>query len=350
MAVPRSTVVDRSVIGCYHCISRCVRRAFLCGGEFEHRKEWIRRRLERLVDTFSIDVAAYAIMSNHLHVIVRVDPHHAAEMPAREVVERWSRLFPASVRRWAGTPHLDDAINVVAGDPPRVAVLRDRLSDLSWFMKCAKEHIARRANREDDCTGSFWEGRFKSPRLLDDAALLQGMVYADLNPIRAGIAETPEESEHTSVRDRIRVRQRLQERRARKDRTSTKGSRKRASRLRLSSIELRAPDDGIWLAPIDRRRNKRRPGLLPITLDQYLTVVDETGRMMRSGKRGAVPSMLPPILERLKVEASAWVTIWGEIGRVFGTALGSPEARAAEARRRGAKRVVGSLRPTPDST
>ncbi|MBT8484963.1 MAG: hypothetical protein KJO43_05250, partial [Phycisphaerae bacterium] len=257
-------------------------------------------------------------------------------------VERWSRLFPASIRRWAGTMDLEQAIDVVTGDPPRVAILRDRLSDLSWFMKCAKEHIARRANREDGCTGCFWEGRYKSPRLLDDGAVLKGMVYADLNPIRAGVANTPEQSTHTSIQDRIHVRQLFEKRRGRRKRAPG-----RASSLLLSSVELRSPEDGIWLAPIDRQRSRDRAGLLPLTLDQYLTVVDETGRLIRSDKRGAISARLPSILERLKIEASAWATTWGEIGRVFGTAIGGPKACATEAQRRGVRRVVGSLGTSP---
>ncbi|MBT8485940.1 MAG: hypothetical protein HKO59_06730 [Phycisphaerales bacterium] len=338
MTVPRNLIVDRSVVGCYHCVSRCVRRTFLCGGEFEHRKDWIRERLQHLVTVFTIDVAAYAIMSNHMHVVVRIDPHLAADMPALEVAERWSRLFPASIRRWAGTRDIDAAIGIVAADPQRIAVLRDRLSDLSWFMKCAKEPIARRANREDDCTGCFWEGRFQSPRLLDDASVLKGMVYADLNPVRAGVAPTPEQSDHTSIQDRIRVRQLFGERRRRGKRVS-----KRAQHRRMDSVNLTTAEDGIWLAPVDRERNKKRSGLLPLTLDQYLTVVDQTGRAIRSGKRGVLPPTLRPILERLKVETSAWIATWDKVGRIVGTAIGNPESCALEAKRRGVKRVFGSL-------
>ncbi len=113
----------------------------------------------------------------------------------------------------------NQAIAIVARDDGRVAVLRDRLSDLSWFMKDLKEPIARRANEEDGVTGCFWEGRFKSPRLLDDPAKLAGMVYVDLNVIRANLAVTrcsPEQSDHTSVQDRIQVRQLFEKHRGRR--------------------------------------------------------------------------------------------------------------------------------------
>ena len=375
MTVPRQLLVDRTAVGLYHCISSCVRRAFLCGDGFEHRKDWIRDRLQHLAGSFAIDVAAYAVMSNHLHVVVRTDPDRAAEWSAIEVVTRWSRLFPASVLSWAanapgqpgpsrdgrsqaepsptgpGEPSpetaIDRAVRIVGADVDRVALLRDRLSSLSWFMRCTKEPIARRANREDGCTGCFWDGRFRSPRLLDDAAVLTGMVYVDLNPVRAGLATTPERSEHTSVQDRIRARQLFE-----KSRIRRRSAPKRARRLMLGSVTLRSPEDGTWLAPIEQRPgdDRPRPGVLPLTLDEYLTVVDTTGRMVREGKRGCIPPGLAPILERLKVESAAWVAACSRLGRVFGTAMGSAEARAAEAARREVKRVVGSMgQPVPDS-
>ena len=209
MAVPRHQLVDPTTPGYYHCITRCVRRAFLCGLDplsgrsFDHRKTWIESRLIELAEIFGVGLYAYAVMSNHVHAVVHVDPGTAAGWPDSEVAERWVRLFPARANGEPdaeGCPRRRDAI---LGNPDRLAQCRLRLGSLSWFMRCLAEPIARRANREDGCTGRFWEGRFKCQALLDDAAVLSCMSYVDLNPVRAGIAPDLPSSAHTSVKRRI---------------------------------------------------------------------------------------------------------------------------------------------------
>ena len=210
-AYPRHEIVAGDEMGIYHCIARCVRRAFLCGVDpvtgknNDHRKEWIRARLEQLASFFAIEVCGYAVLSNHFHVVLRVRPDLAQEWSDDEVAIRWRFLFPprdeATGCQVEPTEH---DLNMITSDPQRVVELRRRLASLSWFMRCLNEPIARAANREDCCSGRFWEGRFRSVALLDESAVLACSVYVDLNPIRAGIAETPEESEFTSAYDRIR--------------------------------------------------------------------------------------------------------------------------------------------------
>jgi hypothetical protein len=329
-------------------VSRCVRGAFLCGGAFEHRREWIHSRLQQLVEIFSIDAAGFAILSNHLHVLIRTAPQRARAWSAREIACRWATLYPKSVLAWAGIdagtvapgqPLPAKAIDAVARDGRRIAVLRSRLADLSWFMKCLKEPIARMANAEDGCTGCFWEGRFRSYRLLDDGAVLQCMVYIDLNIIRAGLASTPEQSTYTSVQDRIQVRQRYEKHRGLRLRCPQRA-------MRLVSRDIRVPrsaEDGIWLAPIGGRGSGSREAVLSISLDEYLKIVDGTGRTARADKPGAIPPEARPILERLRLNADRWPEVMLNPARLFGTAVGSAASLAAEAARRGTRRVVGCL-------
>ena len=209
-AYARREIVPSGEVGVYHCTARCVRRAFLCGvdsysgQDYEHRRDWIRQRLEHLASIFAIDICAYTVMSNHLHLVVRTRPDLVPEWSAEGVAWRWMRLHPPrDPRTGQRTEPSPGDINRIASNPERIEQVREQLASLSWFMRCLCESIARRANKEDECTGRFWEGRFHSQRLIDEGAILAGSIYVDLNPIRAGMAETPEEATYTSAFDRI---------------------------------------------------------------------------------------------------------------------------------------------------
>jgi hypothetical protein len=175
----RRDIVDEDRVGVYHCIARCVRRAFLCGTDpysgrdYNHRKAWIRDRLRHLAGLFGVDVCEYAIMSNHLHVVLRNRPDIVQRWPDSEVAFRWRKLFPRRSELTGEQVEPDQYdIAVLRADAEQLATLRARLSSLSWFMRCMCEWIARAANREDGSAGRFWGGRFKSQPLLDEAALL----------------------------------------------------------------------------------------------------------------------------------------------------------------------------------
>ena len=212
MALPRSNYVREGQEGVYHCFSRCVRRAFLYGfdalthRDFSHRKAWLVDRLRHLSAIFAVEVCAYAVMENHYHTILRTRPDIVASWSDQEVATRWLTLFPRYCgMRGAALPPAEAEISALAHSPQRIAQLRQRLSSLSWFMGRLNEFIARAANKEDRVKGRFWEARFKCQALLDDAAIVACMVYVDLNPIRAGLARTPEESNFTSIQQRIRA-------------------------------------------------------------------------------------------------------------------------------------------------
>ena len=276
MTSPRRQIVDPVQPGFYHCISRCVRRAFLCGEDaesgrsFAHRKNWVEQRLLELATIFSVGVYAYAVMSNHVHVVIYVDPGSALSWSPDEVASRWVRLFP--VRGLDG--EIDDEATrnraeAMLGNPERLAECRARLASLSWFMRCLNEPIARRANREDMCTGRFWEGRYKCQALLDDAAVLACMSYVDLNPVRAGIAPDLPASDHTAIKRRL---------------------------------STGAPSSST-LPPIATSVTER---LMPLCEADYIELVDWTGRITRPDKRGSIASNAPPALARLDVDADAW--------------------------------------------
>ncbi|WP_407079413.1 transposase, partial [Candidatus Venteria ishoeyi] len=216
MPTPRKEQVSKHINGHYHCISRAVRRAFLCGVDkqsgcnYEHRRQWILDRLEVLAGQFAVEVCAYTIMSNHYHLVLHVDYEQSLTWDAEEVVKRWCTLFPPQALKDSDDKQIDtEVVNAyfarLTADEEKVTLWRERLADLSWFMRCLNEPIARQANKEDECTGRFWEGRFKSQALLDDAALISCMAYVDLNPVRAAIAQTPEDSEFTSFAARVEI-------------------------------------------------------------------------------------------------------------------------------------------------
>ncbi len=161
MPTPGSSLVALDATPYYHCIGRCIRRAFLCGQDaltgrsFEHRRDWIVVLLIKLFRVFALDVCAYAVMSNHYHVILKVNTATAQCWPMDEVLDRWCQLFSGHllVQRYLAGESMTSG--EIAAVQQLVAKYRARLTDLSWFMRCLNEPIARMANAEDDCTGEF---------------------------------------------------------------------------------------------------------------------------------------------------------------------------------------------------
>ncbi len=286
----------------YHCTSRCVRRAFLCGVDrvsgksYEHRRDWIEDRIHALANVFCINVCAYAVMSNHLHVVLHVDQELALSLSHLDICERWHSLFKGTelTKRF----HKGDALTPAEYDAviQKLELWREQLISISWFMRCLNEPIARQANFEDNCTGSFWEGRFTCQALLDEKALAACMAYVDLNPIRADIATTPETSDYTSVKHRIDT-------------------------LRVSNKQPAT------LHPFVGNPRKNMPKGLPFNLDDYFALVDWTGRQVKPNKRGVIDDALPPILTRLKFDTQTR------------TLVGHPKSIAINASQFGYKRL-----------
>jgi len=336
MPIARKRLIDSTAPSPWvHCTSRCVRRAFLCGGRFDHRRAWVEDRLQALARLFAVEVAGYAVMSNHLHVIVRMQRETPFTWSAADVARRWFAVYPASYFA-DGTPKpaSDALVQAKAGDSAWVDERRKRLADLGWLMKALKEHIAKRANREDDCTGAFWEGRFHSVPLLDQAALIACMAYIDLNPIRAKVADRPERSHYTSGFLRIRARNR--HRAADKIRTREPAKAKALLAKVGLAADARHAEDGLWLSSLACCQVGEPLANTCFTVDDYLTLLDATGRLLKAGKRGAIPPELAPILARLDLSVDAWLaTMLGWRMFAFTSALGHAATRAAEASKRG---------------
>jgi hypothetical protein len=145
----------------------------------------------------------FRILDNLLHVLVRLDAGAVNAWSAEDVVRRWLVAYPPKSADGEEIEVTQAWIDDQAADEQRVAVLRARLANLGWFMKALKEPLARMANKEDDCKGTFWESRYKSIAILDEETLLATCAYIDLNPVAAGVAAMPETSPHTSVQQRV---------------------------------------------------------------------------------------------------------------------------------------------------
>jgi len=287
MPKPRYTQVSLETTPYYHCVSRCVRRAFLCGTDeitgrnYEHRRQWIEDKLLELAQIFALDICAYAVMSNHYHVVLYIDQVQADNWSIDDVIEHWHCLFTGNLisQRYLRGDDLSKAELKLLGQS--VKIWRERLMDISWFMRVLNESIAREANAEDDCTGRFWEGRFKTQALLDEAALAACMAYVDLNPIRAKMAKTPETSDHTSIKQRIK-------------------------KAQQSSNPNHSRQQSQGLMPFAGYPRKNMPKGLPFRLTDYLELVDWSGRILREDKRGAITEQTSPILQRLNIEPKHW--------------------------------------------
>lgn len=298
MTFPRKSLVSLDDTPYYHCVSRCVRRAFLCGNDlysgknYEHRRDWLETKLLRTADVFAIKLCAYAVMHNHYHVVLHVRPDIASDWTDLDVVKRWHKLFNGTLfsQRFARGDSLLRAEHLVLKRD--IKKWRMRLTDISWYMRIVNEYIARQANEEDKCTGRFWEGRFKSQALLDDRAVIACMAYVDLNPIRAKMTKTPEDSEYTSFKKRHDF---------------VKNNEKHPHALE-SFVGIQEQTLGI-----------------PFKLIDYLELVDWTGRIIRDDKRGAINKDLPHILKRLEINTEAWAKLTTEFEAQFNHWVGTEQ-------------------------
>ncbi len=306
MPRPRNQLVDVAATTYYHCISRVVRRAFLCGldpltgRDFDHRKGWIAERMKHLAQIFAVDICSYGLMSNHFHLILHLAIDSTRSWSDDEVTRRYEQLFRQAVQDARELPPKAWA--------KKVRLWRERLSSLSWFMRCLNEWIARRANVEDNCTGRFWEGRFRSQALLDQGALLACMTYVDLNPIRAGLASLPEEAQFTSIRERL---------------------------LNAASTQA-APG----LMPFADQAVEGGPSL-PVRFNDYVEIVRFAAQSLQVEQTLPVPADVAARLDHYAIESSSFIDTLRNYPRRFFTMVGQTHLIDTESKRRGYKRRLG---------
>jgi len=239
------------------------------------------------------------VMSNHYHLVLHINQPRALAWSDDEVIERWTRLFraPLLIDRMRKGERLLKAEQKLVTE--RVQEWRSRLTDLGWFMRCLNESLARQANEEDNCTGRFWEGRYKSQ------ALLTCMSYVDLNPVRAGINPAPETSDYTSIQARIQTCQTP------------------APTPERDQTQSQTPQTTVKLMDFIGDEHKDQPEGIAFSFSDYLELVDWTGRAIRDDKTGAISDNLPPILTRLGIEQQGWLDMINHYDQRFFRAVGA---------------------------
>jgi hypothetical protein len=240
-------------------------------------------------------------MSNHYHLVLFVDDSQANTWDHDEVHDRWMQLFPKDAK----------ALSTYSSKEAeqKLVLWRHRLMDISWFMRCLNETIARHSNKEDKTKGRFWEGRFKSQALLDEGALLSAMVYVDLNPIRANIANTPETSDFTSIQDRLKLL-----------------SKELNNHQTTDTIEKRCNQSKQpkHLVPFGNNISSHNTNrVIDYKFADYIHLVESTGKVIREDKRGAIPQDLAPLLSRLDLNPQTWLIMVKNLQSCFSYAIGN---------------------------
>jgi REP element-mobilizing transposase RayT len=261
------------------------------GQSYEHRRGWVEQRLLFLSSIFAIDICAYAVMSNHVHVVLHVDKKQTQVWSDYDVLQRWHRLHTGTLltQIFARGDTLSHGEQLTLDNT--ITEYRRRLHDISWFMRDLNENIAREANKEDDCTGRFWEGRFKSQALLDEGAVLSCMAYVDLNPIRAKIADTLDTSEHTSIQKRL--------------------------------ASIKNPTTKNSLMPFVGHPRQNIPKGIAFSLKDYCELVDITASIIKNNNTGYIDHQAQPMLQRLGLSGEQWLTLTTEFEKNFCYAAGA---------------------------
>lgn len=285
MPIARRDLVDSETPGFYHCNNRCVRRTFLCGideetgKDYTYRKDWLEKRMLELCDVFAVDVYAYAVMDNHYHIVLYVDPLAPLKWSDDEVAERWLKAYPSRLDEPQFAAQRELKKQAIMADKDKLKTYRKRLGKLSWFMGRLNEPLAKRSNREEFCTGAFWEGRYSSQALLDEAAVLSCMCYVDLNPVRAKITQKLEESNHTGIKKRI-------------------------DNIKTQASNQTQPDLSKSINALSCQLKSQR---MTISIKDYFDLVEWTGKSIVYDNKATIPPNIQSVLSSLNLQQEHWL-------------------------------------------
>jgi hypothetical protein len=339
----RAEVFGADEVAIVHVMNRTVRRCYLMGDDpvsgknYDYRKALLESELRRLAASFGIDLLCYAIMSNHFHLVLRSRPDVVATWDDTEVARRWLTLCPPRKDKdQKPVEPTEFDLNMIRKNKLKLAAIRSRLSDISWWMRLLSQKVAQKANKDDEEVGKFWQSRYRAVRLLDETAVLACAAYVDLNPIRAAMAKTVESSDYTSAQKRVEAIKQVI------DAKSTSGSKQgpsgKTSKKKSASglADPIRPDGHLSPLEINERRDAVGPhchrdglrasdkGFLPMTVAGYVELLDWTARQVRGGKRGSTPASAKLIFERLGISGEVWTELVKEFGRLFITVAGKP--------------------------
>lgn len=337
----RTVIANPAFPATFHITDRCVRQDFLLGdGKTARKTEKSRRyvilkRLKTLASAYAIDILRFALMDNHMHVELRNRPDLVQQMSDLEVARRTLIIFPGycqanadAKRKRMPKPTAED-IQKLAEDKQRIREMRTNLSSVSSFMKSLKFYTSRYFNLVDGKRGAFWESRYNIKVLLDDLSILLCALYIDLNPIRAGMALTPETSIFTSAFYQILAARMLAKspavKRARLPDSflpPVKISPHEADRLK-SSLATRASDFGFT----------------DMTSQEYLMLLDLMGRIVTKKHNGAIPNDLPPIFERMNLNWDNFVHLVNAYETLFCCYVGTKESLDNKARELNGRKI-----------
>ena len=285
MTIARRDLVDQQTPGFYHCTNRCVSRTFLCGVDeltgqnFSHRKDWLEKRLFELSEIFSVEIFAYAVMDNHYHIVIYSEPLAPLSWTDEQIAERWLKAYPGNLNNPQLAKKRALKKQAIIGDRKKLAKYRQRLGSLSWFMGRLNEPIAKQSNTEDNCTGRFWEGRYSSQVLLDEAAVFSCMVYVDLNPVRARITDKLESSNNTGIKNRL---EKLKE---------------------IEPSQARA----LLSANVNALSQTTKGKQLSMSLKAYVELVEWTGKNIVYPNKAKLPSHIAFSLQQLNLQQEHWL-------------------------------------------